>query len=1006
MRNSVILALALVILSCAATSKAVTPRQARIFAGQDLHLSGDELTFSTTNSGRHILLYKGDFSLTVGTNKYSGDNAVIWITTLDDSLTQASPIYRVKVFIDGNVSVSKGKNSKTLDRGKSIVAGSGSLMTSLTISGEVFATAQSRKDVKDINDPLYDKAKGYLKPMELAKAGKPRPGAVVPPIAPLPETKESPVSKEDEDEPFFAWVMPPSLMNEPAPSPQEPQDNENKSYQYPVNISGIWEPAPEIEKSTLADGTNVATVIGRFYLWHRLDEKGDMIEFQADEAVVFLADDKFKVSDDKNAADKLLASGKVKSIYIRGNIVMTEGDRTINADEIFYNFVDSQALIVNAQMRSFDQDRDIPIYLRANKLLRVSESIFEAKDIVLTNDEFYMPQISATASSIVVTDTSNLENRATKLDNAKYQAVMEDMRLKLGETTIFRWPKLVSSSENPHLPIKSLSIGNGSSFGTSVETDWYLNRLMGWKEKPGVDSTLSLDYYSKRGLGVGVDTKYQTDTGYGEMIGYMIDDNGEDKLGRSRDRNDIEPDNNLRGRATIRHREYLPYDWQMTLELGYLSDKNFQESFYRDEFNTEKEPETLIHLKRLKNNWAFSWLAKVRINDFQDELEELPTAQFHMVGQDLFGGLFTYYTHNKFGRFRQRHGDDSTLTGSQESFTFGSSRHEIDMPLTWGNAKFVPYVAGTFAFDDGDGFSTGLNGKVVDSESSVWLGELGMRTSTQFWKVDPTIHSRLWDLNGIKHTLKPHMEFSVYQESDDSIDSRNTINIGLSQRWQTKRGDIDNLRTVDWMRFNVDTTFVADSADISDVGPDKYVFNDPTIPMFKRRETDQYGIRRNSINADYYWSISDTYAVMSDMNYDIEAGTVDQVNVGITRYCWPNLSWYIGNRYLKRIVSTSSTGEYYEEGSDSVTFGITYKLSSRYTVLFNQEYNFDYGKNVQSELAIVRHYHRIYYGFTISADESLDSSSIVFSIWPEGVKDLAIGSRKYYGLSRANYYNN
>ena len=578
------------------------------------------------------------------------------------------------------------------------------------------------------------------------------------------------------------------------------------------------------------------------------------------------------------------------------------------------------------------------------------------------------------------------------------------MRLKLGETTIFKWPKLVSGSQNPHLPIKSLSVSNGNSFGTSVESDWYLNRLMGWKEKPGVDSTLSLDYYSKRGPGVGVDTKYETDTGYGEMIGYMIHDSGEDKLGRSRDRDDIEPAHELRGRATIRHREYLPYDWQMTLELGYLSDKNFYESFYRDEFNTEKEPETLIHLKRLKNNWAFSWLAKVRINDFQDELEELPTAQFHMVGQDLFGGLFTYYTHNEFGRFRQRHGDDSTLTGSQESFTFGSSRHEIDMPLAWGNAKFVPYVAGTFAYDDGEGFSTGLNGKAVDSESSVWLGELGMRASTQFWKVDPTIQSRLWDLNGIKHTLRPHMEFSVYQESDDSIDSRNTINLGLSQRWQTKRGDIDNLRTIDWMRFNIDTTFVADSADASDVAPDKYVFNDPTIPMFKRRETDQYGLRSNTINADYYWSISDTYAVMSDMNYNVEAGTVDQFNIGITRYCWPNLSWYIGNRYLRRVVSTNSTGEYHQEGSDSVTFGITYKLSSRYTVLFNQEYNFDYGKNVQSELAIVRHYHRIYYGFTISTDESLDSSSIVFSIWPEGIKDLAVGSRKYYGLSRANYY--
>jgi hypothetical protein len=79
-------------------------------------------------------------------------------------------------------------------------------------------------------------------------------------------------------------------------------------------------------------------------------------------------------------------------------------------------------------------------------------------------------------------------------------------------------------------------------------------------------------------------------------------------------------------------------------------------------------------------------------------------------------------------------------------------------------------------------------------------------------------------------------------------------------------------------------------------------------------------------------------------------------------------------------------------------------LDPRYTVVFSQQIDFDYGKTVRSDIALIRQYHRIYWGIIYSADESLDEHAITFSLWPQGVSDLAIGQRRYTELGGSAGY--
>jgi hypothetical protein len=263
--------------------------------------------------------------------------------------------------------------------------------------------------------------------------------------------------------------------------------------------------------------------------------------------------------------------------------------------------------------------------------------------------------------------------------------------------------------------------------------------------------------------------------------------------------------------------------------------------------------------------------------------------------------------------------------------------------------------------------------------------------------------------------VKPWVTAAVYTENDSAAKQRDTVAVGLSQRLQTKRGSAGQQRTVDWMRLDVEGVWVADPEDVGSMtGPDRFIWSKPIVPLrvfsapdifngdlrsggiFHRFE--QYGPRRNYFGSDYIWRISDVTAMLSDMNLDMQSGVVQQFNIGFSRLCWPNLSYYIGSRYLRRVEVLD------EKGSNAFTFAATYILDPRYTLVFSQQYDFDYNANVRSDITLVRKYHRIHCAITYSADESMDRQAIVFSIWPQGVPEMAIGKRSYMGLGGSSEY--
>ncbi len=1012
--------LLLLVLLPAVVSFGIDNQRADVFIGQDLRLSGAELTSYQPSSGEHTLVFRDGFSMSIGGNQFSGEKAVVWLKSVVTEFAGRTLVdYDARVYMTGDVSVKKGPGALTVDLSQAVVEDGQAMMVRFVVSGEVFVTADKREIADPRGTELYKRAAAHAIPTGPVFYVHPQarvPGLVTDQARPQEAAKE-PLAEDVGRSEFIEEVMAREEQAGEAAEPAGEAEAKEPQFRYPVNLAPAGVTPLDIASAKAADGTDITTVIGRVYLWQKQDEKGGLMELQADNAVVFQLAQPGEEKDEAVRDEGALAGGDIKAVYLSGDVVMTEGPRTIRADELYYDFQKKQSLVINAVMRNFDTKRGIPIYVRAVRLRQVAENKFAAENVTLTSSEFYKPQISATASTMIITDTTALDQQQDNVTDSSYDAEMRKMRLKMGKRTVFYWPVMRGNMQRPDIPIKSVSVGNDNTWGTSVETRWHLSRLLGLREPEGVDTTLALDYFGKRGAGTGVEIDYQKEDYYGRILGYVIRDAGDDRLGRSSTRKDVDPGKEIRGRFSWLHRQFLPYGWQLTTGVGYASDENFIEGYYRGEFNVGTGQETYIHLRRLQDNWGVSLLGKGRINDFSDYLEELPTAEFHLTGQSLFDDKFTFYSDTQIGRLRQRIGEDHTIAIDEDFFGFVSHRAELDMPLSAGEFKVVPFVAGTFGYDDRSGFTqTLVNGSDTGEfgDDKVWLGETGVRLSSQYWNVYPDIKSRLWDLNQLRHIIRPRAAAAFYFESDSVVEQRDTLNIGLSQRLQTKRGPAEEQRTVDWMRLDIDFTFVDNPEDVSDSGPgaDRFIWNRPIVPLRKISVPDIYngdfdeglqkfemfGPRRNYFSADYIWRLSDTTSILSDMNYDLQSSVVQQFNIGLTRLFWPNLSYYIGSRYLRRLEILD------EKGSNAFTFAATYVLDPRYTLIFSQQFDFDYGANIRSDITLIRKYHRMNYSFTYSADASLDRQAIVFGFWPQGVPELAIGQRRYTGLSSPAEY--
>jgi hypothetical protein len=610
-----------------------------------------------------------------------------------------------------------------------------------------------------------------------------------------------------------------------------------------------------------------------------------------------------------------------------------------------------------------------------------------------------------------------------------YQFEVKDATVNAEGLPIFWWPYLAGDTSKNEIPLRTLRVSNSKTYGLSLLTDWDIFGLAGQHAPDGVRATLNLDYFEKRGPAGGVESVWTTEEDHGLLHSYIMEDHGTDRLGR--DRENVMPTKETRGWVSARDQRDLGDGWKLQLEGSYISDPTFLEQFFRNVYDTGKEQETSIYLKKQGETDSISLLGKFNLMDFtttagqvddQFMTEKAPEFKYWRIGDSLLD-VFTYYSETSASNLRMDITDftpdqlrlqpdflgaPAAVTPSDQSYRAfykslgwttgsvlrGDTRHELDLPLQLGDVKVTPYVAGRLTAWD-----TGFPEDEGGSTTRVWGGG-GVRSAMQFWHVYDDAQSMFLDVHRLRHVIEPQFnvfaggsniqrsELQPFDRDVEGISTASGTQLAINQKWQTQRGTEGHMRTVDWIVLNLNWNQFynkdkANSTNVNDPANPTTLFY-PQTPVrgmyFMSRP--ELSLAQDSIGGDWVWRAGEKVRFMGDFNYSLQSTQLEQASAGVAVDQSKTLSYFLGNRYIQRL------------NTDEWTLGIDYQLTSKYELLFTESYDIQKGTNILSSATLMRKLPRLTVAFTATYDANNADTTFMFTAWPEGFPQAGVGNMK------------
>lgn len=761
-----------------------------------------------------------------------------------------------------------------------------------------------------------------------------------------------------------------------------------------------------------------------------LDQVGT-IDLAADRIVIWTSEGAVADLSGKSLEDR----STPLEFYMEGNIVFRQGDRIIYADRMYYNVSQEYGVVLNAEVITPVPESLGIVRLKADVLQQIDRQHFQAYGAAVTSSRMGVPKYWFQSQQVAFEDNQrtaiNPITGQPALDPATGEPAIDHDLLAtsrnnfvyVGGYPIFYWPTIATDLRQPTYYIKRIKFGSDRVFGYQVFTDLNAYQLLGIRNPPeGTDWTISTDYLSKRGPAGGTNFSYNRPElfgiegpAFGFIDAWGIYDTGFDNLGA--DRQSLDPDETFRYRLLGQHRQYLPDGWQFSGELGLISDTNFLEQYFENEWDQNKDQTTGIELKRYDDVMSYSLTSDVRVNDFFTQTKWLPRLDHFWLGQDVFDVL-TYSSHSNVGYGKLRIASvpkDPTDAAKFDPLAWefpregirAASRHELDYPVTLGPVKVVPYVLGEAAHW----------GETINEDNlSRFFGQAGVRASMPMWTVDREVRSELFNLNGLSHkvvfdaeflyadasedlsefplydaidddsiehfrrrlyfntfggvaggnvplqfderyfALRSGLQSSVASPSTEIADDLTLARFGIRQRWQTKRGLPGRERIVDYVTFDMQATLFPDAM------------------------RDNFNEDIGLINYDFSWHLGDRFTVLSDGYADLFPQGLQTASIGLmtTR---PELgSFFVGYRAIDGPFQSSI-----------INASATYRMSEKWILTAGSSVDLKSAGNIGQSLAVTRIGESFLVQGGFNYDVSRDNFNFTIAIEPRFLQSRGMG---------------
>ncbi len=862
-------------------------------------------------------------------------------------------------------------------------------------------TAPATKATADVGLPPPGKQSEPPSPIrrvdyEEPQGGPSPPGTQVPP-GPVGAGPLLPVEPRTGSPPGPMPLPPPSQPGGKPAAPPPPPGPRQFSVA-PRGAQGF-----DIKGEPLADGEQAVIVTGGIILTVSNVPGVGLLDIEADRLVVWNKgrDPQQLITDLQNSKGQ---STNQLEFYLAGNVEIRETDgpnlRILRADEAYYDVNHNVAVALSATLQLKQTGMQDDIYLKADELLELAPKKYQViRSEIFSSKLPSDPGLEVYFADAVVEDKTSPKfsifgtpvlDRKTGQQINQTQTLVEahDAFFELQKVPFFYLPYIAGDAREPFGPINSLNMGYNTVFGVQLGIGLNMYELLGIEPYENTHWRGDVDYLSRRGPVLdsefdfagkelfGIPAKYD-----GVVKGAAMNDRAYDILGGSRE---ILPGAftpvDFRGRFLYREDVHdLPYGFSLQTQVSALSDHNYLEQYYKQEFDRELNQTTFLYVKEQPEheNWAVTALVEPRIRAWITETEQLPSANGWLIGESFLDRL-TYNAWAGAGYYHLLNSSDVTRSNAVETPVSvtdqddGTGRffvqQELSAPFYLGPVKTVPYA--TLLLAD---YTNDLNG---DNTGRVYGGG-GVRASVPFTRLYPEVQSELFNVNGINHkivasanyfvadsnvryTSLPQLDrlnddasdqalrdirridgalypgvgnvlatsalydpqmYAIRRLVDTSIDTLDRINelqFDVRQRLQTKRGFPGDQHIVDWMTLDVSGSY------------------------FPEENRDNFGQAFAFLEYNYIWNIGDQTALTSTGWIDpIENGPrVFTVGAFVNRS--DRTSFYLGYREIQPI------------DSRAISAAVTYIISPKYAMSASTTYDFGNAEALSSSVSATR----------------------------------------------------
>ncbi len=465
--------------------------------------------------------------------------------------------------------------------------------------------------------------------------------------------------------------------------------------------------------------------------------------------------------------------------------------------------------------------------------------------------------------------------------------------------------------------------GYRSIFGSYILTKYV------WNPTDELETAINMDYRQRRGIGIGPEIKLNLGE-WGELGAggyYARDDGPVNTQNRTIDPN--------RHRLNFTYKLEIRTNTTVKALVRHQSDPFVVRDFFEWEYRQNTQPSTYLEFEHLWDNFSLSALAMPRVNDFFERVERLPDVKLTALRQKLGNTPFFYEGESGAGYFKHEFRDNNRPSFAARRV---DTYHQVLLPKTYFNwLNVTPRVGGRFtSYGESEG-------GFVGDEASRYVFNTGAEFSTKLSRTWEDKKLSLFNSEGMRHIIEPSVNY-VYVPSPnktpgelpqfdsiiptlrllpidypefnsiDSVDSQNTVRLGLRNQIQTKReGRVDTL--LNWQLFtdwNIKQR------------PDQDTYSDVFSDLdFKPRE----------------WLVFN-----SENRYNLNSGTFRIADHRVTFTRSDRWSIGVGHRYVRRDAAVDPFGQnlilanFYYRLNENWGFNVREQFESRDGTMEEQNY--------------------------------------------------------------------